>query len=170
MNKVTLFCTLLTLGVILFSANCVFAQGPCSAPYTYDDPSMTGGTWCCRTVSFTGCSPGETVNASGDCCKLVTAPFLVPVPVVNGYDNPLLWKDIPEFIERAIIFFFTIALYSSPLLIIIGAYIMVTSGGIPSRIDFGKKIIIWTLIGLGIMLVSRALIMLVHVVFKGSSL
>ncbi len=47
---------------------------------------------------------------------------------------------------------------------------MVASGGIPSRIDLGKKIIIWTLVGLAVMLVSRGLIVLVHILFKGSNL
>ena len=161
MNKGTLFCTLLTLGVILFSANYVFAQGPCSAPYTYDDPSMTGGTWCCRTVGFTGCSPGETVNVSGDCCKLVTAPFLVPIPVANGYDNPLLAENIVQFTWQAITFLFTASLYFAVLMIIIGSYVMVTSGGIPSKIDKGKKIVIWTLVAVAIIIASRGIIELV---------
>jgi len=151
------------------------APGPglapvCNPPYTdYSYPGIAG-TWCCRTVGIGGCFAGETVNASGDCCEFVD-DIVPPPPVVSdNYDNPLLWKDIPEFVERTVIFFFTILLYSSPLLIIIGAYVMATSGGIPSRIDLGRKIIIWTLIGLAVILISRALIMLVHIAFKGSSL
>jgi len=142
----------------------------CDPPYTdYSYPGIAG-TWCCRTVGLGGCFAGEDINAFGDCCDFVN-DIVPPTPVVSdSYDNPLLWENIPEFIERAVIFFFTIFLYSSPLLIIIGAYVMVTSGGIPSRIDLGRKIIIWTLIGLGIMLISRGLILLVHIIFKGSSL
>ena len=109
MNKGTLFCTLLTLGVILFSANCVFAQGP----------------------------------------------------VANGYDNPLLAENIVQFTWQAITFLFTASLYFAVLMIIIGSYVMVTSGGIPSKIDKGKKIVIWTLVAVAIIIASRGIIELV---------
>ena len=78
----------------------------------------------------------------------------------TGYDNPLQAENIVQFVERAIMVLFTAALYGSPLLIIIGAYVMVTSGGNPRRADLGKKIIIWTLIGLTVMLVARGIIAL----------
>lgn len=169
MNKKILFCVLFIsiLGILFFtSSEEIYAA--CSSPYTdYDYPGVAG-TWCCRTVGIGGCFAGETINTSGDCCEFVAD--IAPATGPDGYDNPLLWEDVPEFIERAVIFFFTIFLYSSPLLIIIGAYIMVASGGIPSRIDLGKKIIIWTLVGLAVMLISRGLIVLVHILFKGSNL
>jgi hypothetical protein len=79
----------------------------------------------------------------------------------TGYDNPLLAENIPQFIWQMIILLFTASLYLAPLMILIGAYIIATSGGIPSKVDRGKKIIIWTLIALAIILISRGIIHLV---------
>ena len=87
--------------------------------------------------------------------------------IATGYDNPLLAENIPQFVWQAIVFLFTASLYIAPLMIIIGAYVMVSSGGIPSRIDKGKKIIIWTLIAFAIILISRGLIQLVWMLLGG---
>ena len=85
----------------------------------------------------------------------------------TGYDNPLVAENIPQFIWQIIILLFTASLYMAPLMIIIGAYIIVTSGGMPSRVDRGRKIIIWTLIAFSIILISRGIIHLVSFLLGG---
>lgn len=85
----------------------------------------------------------------------------------TGYDNPLLAENIPQFIWQMIILLFTASLYVAPLMIIIGAYVMVTSGGIPLKVDRGKRIIVWTLIAFAIILISRGIIHLVWLLLGG---
>jgi len=79
----------------------------------------------------------------------------------TGYDNPLLAENIPQFIWQMIILLFTLSMYLTPLMIIIGAYLIVTSGGIPSKVEKGRRIIIWTLVAFSIILISRGIIHLV---------
>ena len=81
--------------------------------------------------------------------------------ITDSYDNPLLAENIVQFAWQAIVFLFTASLYFAVLMILVGSYIMVTSGGIPSRIEKGKKIVIWTLIAVAIILISRVIIELV---------
>lgn len=81
--------------------------------------------------------------------------------IATRYDNPLLAENIVQFIGQAIVFLFTASLYFAVLMILVGSYLMITSGGLPSKIDKGKKIVIWTLVAVAIILVSRGIIELV---------
>ncbi|MBU4078277.1 pilin, partial [Patescibacteria group bacterium] len=109
------------------------------------DCGCLGGNGCC--------APGCTIANDSDC-----------PPVPTQYDNPLTWSDVPELLQQTIETIFGMLMALAVLIIIIGGYVMVTSGGIPLRFDKGKKIVIWALIGFAVSAVSRGIIALVEMI------
>jgi hypothetical protein len=76
------------------------------------------------------------------------------------FRNPLTSQNFLELLDRVLSVVFTIALVVAPLMIILGAFWMVTSGGIPSRFKKGEMIILWTVVGFAIIIISRGIIAL----------
>ncbi len=79
----------------------------------------------------------------------------------SGYPNPLEAENIVEFIQQMTAFFYPILLVLAALFLIIGAYVLITSGGTPSRAELGKKIIVWTLVSVAVMTIAHSLIRLI---------
>jgi hypothetical protein len=109
----------------------------------------------CGCADGNGCCPLGCDNSSDSDC-----PPLNP----DTYVNPLVANDIVEFVQQILVFIFTALMPLCILIIIIGAYVMLTSGGIPTKFDLGRKIVIWALIGFAIAVVSRGIIHLVWLV------
>lgn len=76
--------------------------------------------------------------------------------------NPIKYDTFAELIEGILDFIFRIALILTPLLIIIGAFYIITAVGDPEKIKTGKRVIIYTLIGFLIIIIARGLIALVQ--------
>lgn len=75
-------------------------------------------------------------------------------------EPPIEATSIPAVLEGLSNFIFTLVLYLLPLLIVIGGIFFVTAAGNPEKIEKGKKIIIYSLIGFVIILVAKGLISL----------
>lgn len=91
--------------------------------------------------------------------------FLIFLPIfVLAFEIPRVTEaeTFEEFIMNIIDFFFTIALALVPLIIVLAGIFMVTSTGNPEQFEKGKKIIIYALIGLVIILISKGLIALIE--------
>jgi len=93
---------------------------------------------------------------------LLIGIFLTPLSVrgIIKIENPLKYETFDKIIDALINFIFTLALYIAPVMIIIAGLLFVTSAGSPGQIDTAKKIILYTLIGFVIILISRGLIAL----------
>jgi len=70
-------------------------------------------------------------------------------------ENPLKYSSIEEIIDRVSDWIFYLGLVLVPLMIVIGAFMMLTSAGEPGRVKKGKSLIMWTLIGFAIILFSK---------------
>ena len=99
--------------------------------------------------------------------SLVIAVLIVPdVSAVDvTIPNPLQANTFKELIEDISNFLFNIALALAPIMIIIGAFYFVTSAGDPAKITTGKQVILYTLIGLLIIFLSKGLIALLQKLF-----
>ncbi len=75
---------------------------------------------------------------------------------------PITATSIPQVLENLANFFFTLALYALPVVIVVGGIFFVTAAGNPEQIAKGKKIIIYSLIGFIILLAARGLIALMR--------
>lgn len=97
---------------------------------------------------------------------LVLACLILPVSVrAIEIKNPLEYGTFEELIYAIINFIFTIALVLAPLFIIIGGFYFVTATDEPARIETGKRIILYTLIGLLVILLAKGIITLIKEVF-----
>ena len=93
-----------------------------------------------------------------------STPFFVKAIALP---NPLEWDTIEEVIEGIIDFIFWAAVAIAPLMIIItGAYFL-TSGGNPEKVRKAKDIILWTVVGLTIVLLAKGIISVVKQIIGG---
>jgi len=104
---------------------------------------------------------------------LLLSAFLIPF-VVNAQTgiaitNPLIATSLDELIEGVISFIFTIATAVFPLLIVIAAFYFLTAAGNPRQIETAKTIILYTIIGYAIILISRGLIYIVRNIVLGGT-
>lgn len=97
--------------------------------------------------------------------KILLISILLSLPIIVlavEFQNPLEYETFGELIDAIIDFIFYIAVVVAPLMIIIGAFYLLTAGGDPKKIGTGKNIIIYTLIGLAIVMLARGLIAMVE--------
>ena len=69
--------------------------------------------------------------------------------------NPLQGENIESIVNNVIDFIFNIAIFLAPLMIIYAGVLFVTAGGNPEQVKKAKAVIIWTLIGFVLVLVSK---------------
>jgi len=131
------------MGPVLCSAD--GCNGNCPAGCTVaEDPD-------CGCLSGDGCCGIGCDNANDNDCAAG----------VSHYRNPLIWDEIIAFIWGTIMYLFGHSIVLAVLMILIGAYVIATSGGNMTRVQLGKRIIIWTIIGYAVMLLARGIIMFI---------
>jgi hypothetical protein len=97
-------------------------------------------------------------------------PFLVFADekknMITLAKNPLQDSDFMAFLSRLGNWVYTFALVGTPIMILIGAFILVTSAGNPEKVKSGRQIIMWSLIGFAIIMLSKGIIVLVNAFLK----
>ena len=99
---------------------------------------------------------------------LVLASLLIMPAIGLAYETPPASPevDVMEMISSITNWLFAILLIMAAIFIIIAGFYFVTAMGDPAKILIAKKIILWTLIGLLVIMASKGLIALVQVIFK----
>lgn len=93
--------------------------------------------------------------------SLVITALIVPaVSVAVEITNPLQYDTFKELIEAIANFLFNVALGVAPIMIIIAGFYFITAAGDTAKITTAKNIILYTLIGLLVILLSKGLIAL----------
>lgn len=82
--------------------------------------------------------------------------------------NPLEHESIEELLNAIVDFIFYVALVVAPIMIIIGGFLFITSRGDPEQVSQAKKLIIYALVGLAIIYMSKILIGLIRQVLGAS--
>ena len=72
--------------------------------------------------------------------------------------NPLKYDTFEKILGAISGFIFQIAMVLAPVMLIIAGFFFVTAAGDPKRVETGKHIILYTLIGLAIILLASGLI------------
>lgn len=93
---------------------------------------------------------------------VILVPSTTKAVTIN---NPLAADSFAELIDAVIdiIFYFSIAI--APIMFIIAGFYFVTAIDQPERIETAKKMILWTLIGLLVVISAKGLIMLFGEIF-----
>jgi hypothetical protein len=107
-------------------------------------------------TSFLIIPEAKAQNIADDCEEVVCPAGAICI------QNPLRACDLRGLVEAIINFIFWVATALAPLMIVIGAFYFVTSAGNPHQIDTAKKIILYTLIGYAIILLSKGLIVVLE--------
>jgi magnesium-transporting ATPase (P-type) len=75
--------------------------------------------------------------------------------------NPLTATSFEAMVDKVINFFFTLSLALVPLIIIIGAFYILTAGGDPKKVATGREIIVYSLIAFAIILLAKGLVAMI---------
>ncbi len=82
--------------------------------------------------------------------------------------SPISATSVEAIVGRITNWVFYIGIILAPLMIIIGAFMFLTSAGEPDKVRRAKKLIIWTIIGLAVILFSKGLISLIKYILLGT--
>ncbi len=95
---------------------------------------------------------------------IILAPLTVEGVTI---DNPLEETDtFAELIDAIINIIFTLALAIAPIMFIVAGFYFVTAAGEPEKINTAKKMILWTLIGLLVVISAKGIIALFREIFE----
>ena len=113
--------------------------------------------------------PGEECDPpGGNCdnnCRLIGTGGSSQPTQPTGYDNPLLWADIPQFLLYALRFIFNVLLGVSILMIVIAGIFLAASRGDPIRQAKGKRTLLFAVLGFAIASLAQGLFMLFKIIF-----
>jgi L-cystine uptake protein TcyP (sodium:dicarboxylate symporter family) len=85
------------------------------------------------------------------------------------FENPFKTKSFEELIDAIIDFIFLVAIAIVPIMIIVAAFYFLTSGGNSEKVNTAKKIILYTFIGLFIVLLGKGIVAIIKQVLGGGS-
>ena len=74
------------------------------------------------------------------------------------FPNPLKVGTFEDLLNIFIDFIFTIGITVAPIILIIAGFLYITSAGDPKRVDTAKKMILYAVIGLLVLLLARGLV------------
>ena len=97
--------------------------------------------------------------------------LLIPLFVhgVVKFENPIKMQSIAEVITGIVDWVSKIALIVAPLMITVGAFYLITAAGDPERVNTGKKIITWTIIGIAVVLLATSFKLVIESLLGGSA-
>ena len=81
--------------------------------------------------------------------------------------NPLEWDTIEDVINGIIDFISWVVVVLTPLMIIIAAFLFITSAGDPEKVKRAKSIIFWTIIGFAVVLLAKGIISMIKQIIGG---
>lgn len=77
-------------------------------------------------------------------------------------ENPLSADDFQELIDNIIDLLATFAFVVAPVLIVYSGFLFLTSGGNPEKIWQAKNLLIWAVVGFGLILLAKGLVLLLE--------
>jgi len=102
------------------------------------------------------------VNALGSGSDLVAVTVAAggpgPSAGVFTFPNPLGATSFTDLINTLINFLFTLAVIVAPILLVIAGVIFMTAAGDPGRVKTARSMLLWTIVGFGIILISKGLV------------
>jgi len=80
-------------------------------------------------------------------------------------DNPLATDSFAELIDAIINIIFYLAIAIAPIIFIVAGFYFIAAAGEPEKILIAKKMILWTLIGLLVVMSAKGIIVLFGEIF-----
>lgn len=76
----------------------------------------------------------------------------------DGIDNPLQYDTFEDMTAAIIRFLFTVGIAIAPILFAIGGIMIATAGGNPQQVQKAQKLMLYTAIGLAVILFAQGLV------------
>lgn len=113
-------------------------------------------------VDTDGDSSGDkdSEDKTGDTDKKKSGGETTEVDV--KFENPITSNTLDKVVGSLIDFVFSLAVVICPIVIIIGGFIFVTASGDPKKVETGKKVIFWALVGLAVAVLAKGSILLLR--------
>jgi len=93
--------------------------------------------------------------------------FLLPANAqMVEIDNPITSDSFADLASKIIEFIFYIALAIAPIMFIVAGLAFITAAGDPEKIKRAKDIVLWTVIGLMIVLMATGIIQVIEEIFE----
>ena len=92
---------------------------------------------------------------------LIMIPLAVLAEDPPEIKNPIIYDTIIEVVESLTSFVFTLGIVLAPLVFLIGGFVFLTSGGDTNKVQKGKDIMIYAVIGFVIILLVKGLVELI---------
>ncbi len=155
--KKIFFSTVLLASLILpvsFVSGVVLAQSTCSGA-CIDTNSQS-----CSVALESGKCPGAS---NIKCCTGTVSNKTSPSQSSGSVElpNPLKSRSIPDLIDRIVSYVIGIATIIFPLVIIYGAFQLLSTGGDVERAIMGRKTITYAVIGYILILISKGITMII---------
>lgn len=109
--------------------------------------------------SFTTRSAGGGGGGGG--MILTCRPADCP-PDVTCIQNPLCVENFEQLLDVIINFIFWMGIVIAPVMLIIAGFLFVTSVGDPDRVQSAKKMMLYTIIGLVLVIIAKSLIIVLQ--------
>jgi hypothetical protein len=71
-------------------------------------------------------------------------------------EPPIKYNSVEEVIGAIVNWVYNIALVIAPLMIMIGGFYLITAAGDPEKVNTGKKIMTWTIVGIVVVLLATS--------------
>jgi len=98
---------------------------------------------------------------------LIFSALIIPVGIsAVEIINPLVATSFDQIIGAIVDLIFYVGLIVTPLMIVIAGLLILTAGGDPKRVEQGRHIIIYALIGLFIILFAKGIISILNYVMQ----
>jgi magnesium-transporting ATPase (P-type) len=76
--------------------------------------------------------------------------------------NPLTATSIEAVVNNFINFLFYIAIAVTPLMVVIAAFYILTSGGDPRKVETGKSIIFYAIVGFLVVMLAKGIVAIIR--------
>ncbi len=98
--------------------------------------------------------------------SMILLLLVLPVISINGaIENPLRSSNFEEFIDRITNGLFWLGIAVAPMFILIAAFYLLTAAGNTAQIETGKRIIVYTLAGILILIMAKGVIAFMFNIF-----
>ncbi len=131
----------------------------CNSPNAPNE--CTFNTDLCVPLSSVPPSGRVTSNCNDYCSHLSESDIEQPANQIC-ICNPINAGKFEDIINNLIDFIFKIAIVLAPLMIIVGGFLFITSAGDPKKTSQAKSLMIWTAVGLLILLLSKGILGIIN--------
>jgi hypothetical protein len=113
-------------------------------------------------LTSTSSSTSTTTGTTPQTAQSTTSGNYNTGPSNAVIDNPLTYSTFSELIDHILGFVTMLALILVPLIIVYAAFLYMTSEGDPNKVKQAQSMIFYAIIGLFVVLLSKAIISIIH--------